>query len=102
MIAIENGMNVPSIYLDSAYSISNNWRLSTSQVAAVHDMVMCYGPTVPDGYGCCYNPRRDQINFAVSSFVSNPTTSSQRFAEALTASLIVLRDVAMSNIPSKL
>jgi len=102
MTAIENGMDIPSIYLDPAYSVSNNWRLSTSQVAAKHDMVMCYGPTAPDGYGCCYNPRRDQINFAVSSFVSSPTTSSQQFAEALSDSLTTLRDVASSNMPSKL
>ena len=34
MLAIENGMDVPSIYLDPSYSVSNNWRLSTSQVSA--------------------------------------------------------------------
>jgi len=102
MLAIENGMDVPSIYLDPSYSVSNNWRLSTSQVAAQHDMVMCYGPVAPDGYGCCYNPRRDEINFAVSSFVSSPTTSSHKFSEALSTSLVALRDVAASHIPSKL
>lgn len=31
-LAIENGIDIPTLYLDPGYSVSNNWRLSTSQV----------------------------------------------------------------------
>ena len=43
---------------------------------------MCYGPVVPEGYGCCYNPRLKDILFACSSFKSCNDTSSKRFANA--------------------
>ncbi|KAI9555588.1 hypothetical protein GHT06_018103 [Daphnia sinensis] len=101
-LAIENGIDIPSLFLDPGYSTSNNWRLSTSQVAAVNDMVMCYGPVTPDGYGCCYNPRRDAINFAVSAFNSNPTTCAEKFGHALKKCLEEMRDVAASSVPSSL
>ncbi|XP_057381809.1 carnitine O-acetyltransferase-like [Daphnia carinata] len=101
-LAIENGIDIPSLFLDPGYPISNNWRLSTSQVAAVNDMVMCYGPVTPDGYGCCYNPRRDAINFAVSAFNSNPTTCAEKFGDALKKCLEDMRDVAASSVPSSL
>lgn len=101
-LAIEGGIDIPSLFLDPGYSTSNNWRLSTSQVAAVNDMVMCYGPVTPDGYGCCYNPRRDEINFAVSAFNSNPTTCAEKFGEALKKCLEEMRDVATSSILSSL
>lgn len=71
-------------------------------MAVANDMIMCYGPVVPDGYGCCYNPRRDTINFAVSAFNSNPTTCAKKFGEALEASLIEIRDIAASQLPSNL
>ena len=32
LIAIENGIDIPNFYRDPAYSTSNNWRCSTSQV----------------------------------------------------------------------
>ncbi|XP_046459973.1 carnitine O-acetyltransferase-like isoform X1 [Daphnia pulex] len=97
-LAIENGIDIPTLYLDPGYSTSNNWRLSTSQVAAVNDMVMCYGPVAPDGYGCCYNPRRDGINFAVSAFNSNPTTCANKFGETLKGCLEEIRNIATSSM----
>ena len=126
LTAIENGIDVPDFYRDPGYSTSNNWRCSTSQVsltlnfilillkaifkfhcfyfkvAAFHDMVMCYGPVVPDGYGCCYNPHRDEINFAVSAFNSNSKTSAIKFGEALEASLVDIRNIALFRLPNKL
>lgn len=36
-LAIENGIDIPTLYLDPGYSTSNNWRLSTSQVT-----IKCY------------------------------------------------------------
>lgn len=74
----------------------------SKQIASRNSMVTCYGPVVPDGYGCCYNPRRDEIKFAVSAFNSNPSTCANKFGEALAASLTEIRDIACSQVPSKL
>ena len=45
--------------------------------------MLCFGPAVPDGYGVCYNPLEEHLNFAVSAFNSNPETNAARFGEAL-------------------
>lgn len=75
---------------------------SSSKVASAHDAIMCFGAVVPDGYGCCYNPRTNAINFAVSAFNSNPTTCVQKFREALEASLVEMRDLAAAHVHSNL
>ena len=66
---------------------------------AKHDLVMCFGPVVPDGYGICYNPQEDHINFAVSAFNTSPETDSQLFASKLTDSLLEMREVLESVPP---
>ena len=48
---------------------------------------MGYGPVVPDGYGCSYNPHAHSIVFCVSSFRSNGTTNTHRFVTQLADSL---------------
>lgn len=48
---------------------------------------MCYGPLVKDGYACCYNPREEDINFAISAFRSNKETDAKSFKESLENSL---------------
>jgi len=102
LLAVENGINVPSLYTDPSYSKSCNWRVSTSQVAVRNDMVLVFGPVVTDGYGSCYNPRNDNINFMVTAFNQDPTTSAKRFGDALQASLLDMRNLAAANMPSNL
>ena len=58
-----------------------------AQVPVVADAFMCYGPLVPDGYGCCYNPRDTQINFGTSACNSSPATVAADFRTALENSL---------------
>ena len=48
---------------------------------------MGYGPVVPDGYGCSYNPQSDSVVFCVSTFRSCKTTSTARFVNQLEESL---------------
>lgn len=48
---------------------------------------MCYGPLVENGYGICYNPRNDDIFFAVSAFNSSPETSAVEMGKSLTEAL---------------
>ena len=59
----------------------------SGQVPVVADAFMCYGPLVPDGYGCCYNPRDTQINFGTSACNSSPATVAADFRTALENSL---------------
>lgn len=102
LLAIENGMDIPKLFLDTGFIRSSHMRLSSSQVAAKCDSFMCYGPLVPDGYGCCYNPRPKEINFGTSAFRSSPDTNSAKFAEALQASFTDMHDVLLSSQKSKL
>ncbi|KRT83273.1 hypothetical protein AMK59_3062, partial [Oryctes borbonicus] len=74
LMALERGEEISPLYSDPGFLRSAHMRISTSQVATRCDGFMCYGPLVPDGYGCCYNPRPMDMNFAVSAFVENPET----------------------------
>ncbi|XP_050691120.1 carnitine O-acetyltransferase-like isoform X3 [Eriocheir sinensis] len=97
LAAIEAGMDVPKLFMDVGYLRSSHMRLSTSQVPARCEAFMCYGPLVPDGYGCCYNPRGDGVFFGVSAFNSSPETDSATFREALEQSLMDMHDVIVKD-----
>ena len=62
---------------------------------------MLYGPVVPDGYGVCYNPQKDQIIICVTSFTSCEETKSECFAANLEKSLLEMRDMLLA-CPSEL
>eukprot|EP00794_Sanderia_malayensis_P015982 gene15982-17592_t len=91
LICMESGIKLPEFFRDKGYNYSLHHKLSTSQVPSPYDTVLCFGPTVPDGYGVCYNPMEKHFNFAVSAFNSNPETSSARFAESLKTSFDDIR-----------
>nr|XP_015925085.1 carnitine O-acetyltransferase isoform X2 [Parasteatoda tepidariorum] len=101
-IALESGMNVPDLYMDGGYTTSTHFKLSTSQVPSSLDSFMCYGPLVPDGYACCYNPRPSFINFGLSACNSSPATHSSNFMAALTESLTEMHDCLVQTQKSKL
>ncbi|XP_054164790.1 carnitine O-acetyltransferase-like [Oppia nitens] len=64
--------SLDKLYTNDLYKRSKHFQLSTSQVAsALPQSFMCYGPLVTDGYGCCYNPSKNQIIFAITSFKEN-------------------------------
>ncbi|GBP40317.1 Carnitine O-acetyltransferase [Eumeta japonica] len=102
LIAIENNIDIPKLYLDSGYVKSAHMRISTSQVACKCDGFMCYGPLVPDGYATCYNPRAGDVNFATSAFLSHPDTSCASYRAALEAALQDMHDLLLLNTKSKL
>ncbi|XP_068244229.1 carnitine O-acetyltransferase-like isoform X1 [Palaemon carinicauda] len=103
LTAIESGFDVPTLFMDVGYIRSSHMRLSTSQVPARCEAFMCFGPLVPDGYGCCYNPRPNNIMFGTSAFNSSPETDSATFREALEKSLMDMHDVLLQDgLKSKL
>ncbi|XP_035223735.1 carnitine O-acetyltransferase-like isoform X2 [Stegodyphus dumicola] len=101
-IALECGMNIPELFLDAGYTTSTHFKLSTSQVPSKVDAFMCYGPLVPDGYACCYNPRPSSINFGLSACNSSPETHSSKFMNHLTESLTEMHDVIIQSQKAKL
>lgn len=102
LMALERGVEISPLYSDQGYIRSAHMRISTSQVATKCDGFMCYGPLVPDGYACCYNPRDKDMNFAVSAFVEHPETSAAKFRLALESSLLDMHNVLIKTQKSKL
>ncbi|MEQ2173268.1 hypothetical protein GOODEAATRI_030253 [Goodea atripinnis] len=100
--AAEEKLSVPAIFRDPAYAKALHYHLSTSQVPSKTDCVMCFGPVVPDGYGFCYNPMEDHINFAVSSFNSCKETDAGDLAGAVEEALLDLRRLLEQTPRSKL
>ncbi|XP_058805057.1 carnitine O-acetyltransferase-like isoform X2 [Phymastichus coffea] len=94
MMARDEKIDLPKFFSDVGYKKSTYFTLTSSQVAFKTASFMCYGPVVPDGYGCCYNPRTDNILFACSSFKSCSTTSSKNFADTLKQSLCIMKKLA--------
>lgn len=93
MQALENGENIPELFMDISYMMASHFKLSTSQVPALSDSVMCYGPSVPDGYGVCYNLYEDCFNVSISSYFTSPQTSSVAFGEHLVQTLVDLKSL---------
>ena len=52
-----------------------------------HDVVICFGAVVPDGYGVCYCLQDHRIVLIVSSFRSHPETDSILFGAKLMESM---------------
>ena len=94
MIAKEENIELPQFFNDIGYTRSTYFTLTSSQVGYKTDSFMCYGPVVPEGYGCCYNPRPNDIYFACSSFKGSPETSSKDFADLLRKSMISMKKLA--------
>lgn len=52
---------------------------------------MGYGPVVPDGYGCSYNPKKDVVIFCISSLNSSSETNTEAFRQSLEEALDSMR-----------
>lgn len=102
MQAVEEKLSIPALYTDAAYAKALHYKLSTSQVPSKTDCVMCFGPVVPDGYGVCYNPMEDHINFAMSSFNTCKETNSAHLAQAMQDALLDMRTLLEQTPKAKL
>lgn len=100
--AIEDRVSVPEIFTDPSYATAMHYKISTSQVPAKSDCVMCFGPVVPDGYAVCYNPKEEHINLAVSSFNTCAETDTARMVQAVEAALLDMRTLLETTPKAKL
>lgn len=94
MIVNEEKMEIPEFYKDVGWTRSTHFTLTSSQVPYKTASFMCYGPVVPEGYGCCYNPRKSDILFACSSFKDSSETCTKSFAETLKNTLCEMKKIA--------
>lgn len=79
---------------------SKRFVLSTSQVHSIYPKTfLTYGPLVPEGYGCCYNPTDDQIVVAITADTSNPSIdcSPTKYKAVLEESLLQMQDMLNQN-----
>jgi len=83
------------LYKNELYLRSKHYNLSTSQVATIFpNSFMCYGPLVYDGYGCCYNPSKNQITFGISAFkLNNGNTNASSYKNELQNSLNLMSEI---------
>ncbi|XP_072176698.1 carnitine O-acetyltransferase-like [Diadema setosum] len=100
LTAIEKGLNVPDLFMDTAFTSSFHFRLSTSQVPGKEDLLMLFGPVVPDGYGICYNPHPNHFNISITAYNTSPETDSDRFAATLTDNLLELQELLLKAPPA--
>ncbi|XP_063041670.1 carnitine O-acetyltransferase b isoform X2 [Engraulis encrasicolus] len=91
--AIEEGLSVPRIFMDTAYGLATHWKLRTGQVPSNTDSVMCFGPLVPDGYAVCYNPQSDHVHFSITAFNCCEETNAEKLATTLENTLCDLQEL---------
>ncbi|KAK4880539.1 hypothetical protein RN001_008685 [Aquatica leii] len=93
---------LPAFFSDVGYTRSTHFRLSTSQVATKCDALMAYGPSVYDGYGLCYNPRKNDINFGLSAWAGCCETNIEQFQTYLIQSLCDMQTLLCRNQKAKM
>ncbi|XP_075995665.1 carnitine O-acetyltransferase b [Genypterus blacodes] len=91
--AIEDGLSIPKIFMDTAYGLATHWKLRTGQVPSNTDSVMCFGPLVPDGYAICYNPQADHVHFSITSFNCCEATHAETMALTVQNTLCQLQEL---------
>ncbi|CAL1583376.1 unnamed protein product [Knipowitschia caucasica] len=91
--AIEQGLSIPKVFMDTAYGLATHWKLRTGQVPANTDSVMCFGPLVPDGYAVCYNPQADHVHFSITAFNCCEETNAETMAATVNATLCELQEM---------
>ncbi|KAJ3608692.1 hypothetical protein NHX12_023223 [Muraenolepis orangiensis] len=91
--AIEEGLSIPKVFMDTAYGLATHWRLRTGQVPSNTDSVMCFGPLVPDGYAVCYNPQADHVHFSVTAFNCCEETDAETLARTIKLTLGQLQEL---------
>lgn len=81
---LKSGEEVPEIYNDEAYSKTNHWELSTSQLSSKFLDGWGYGEVVTDGYGLSYSIGDEYIRWTITSLKLGTKELGHYLAEAAT------------------
>ena len=89
--------SLANLYSNELFLRSKHFHMSTSQVSSIlAQSFMCYGPAVYDGYGCCYNPSKKQIIFAISAFTKdNGNTNALNYKNEIQKSLRFMKEIIL-------
>ncbi len=91
LMARELGLEAPALFSQEVWT--RGWELSTAQLPMTALLVNGFGPVTHGGYGIGYVVQDPYFTCHVTSFRSHPETSSARFAEALRAGYLEMRDL---------
>ncbi|GAA97179.1 hypothetical protein E5Q_03855 [Mixia osmundae IAM 14324] len=105
-LVLQPGESHP-LFEDELFSLSQEWKLSTSGLSAGDRFFGTgFGTVWPDGYGINYLAGNKIIKFGIESKKSCPTTSTHKFrtalAEALREMRAVCEEAAPASTPPKL
>lgn len=96
--AINEGLSIPKLFMDTAYGLATHWKLRTGQMPTNTDSVMCFGPLVPDGYSVCYNPQADHVHFSIVAFNCCEETNAETLACTLKDTLCDLQELLQPTV----
>lgn len=89
----------PSLFSDKAYELSKRYRISTSNISGGAGASPIWGgfsAMYDDGYGICYALQPDRINFSITCYNNEATTSAAEFKRALEAALLEMVELCLS------
>ncbi|KAI0345883.1 acyltransferase ChoActase/COT/CPT [Trametopsis cervina] len=81
---LKEGESLPEIYTDPAFSKTNHWELSTSNLSSPVLDGWGYGEVVPDGYGLSYTIGDEYIRWTITSEKRRTKDLKHYLAEAAT------------------
>ncbi|KAH9936124.1 acyltransferase ChoActase/COT/CPT [Fomitopsis serialis] len=81
---LKEGEPTPPIYTDEAFSKTNHWELSTSNLSSPFLDGWGYGEVVPDGYGLSYSIGDEYIRWTITSLQRRTADLKHYIAEAAT------------------
>ncbi|RHZ08368.1 hypothetical protein DYB37_001292 [Aphanomyces astaci] len=89
----------PSLFTDKAFELTKRYRISTSNISGTAGASPIWGgfsAMYNDGYGVCYALQPDRINFSITAYHTDPTTSAATFKRHLEAALLDMVELCLS------
>uniref|UniRef100_A0A0N4ZQL6 Carn_acyltransf domain-containing protein n=1 Tax=Parastrongyloides trichosuri TaxID=131310 RepID=A0A0N4ZQL6_PARTI len=86
---------LPEIFKSNIYKKMMDFKVSTSQVPTKYPLSLSFGPSSPDCYGICYNPREKEIIFTITAYNECENTSTYNFGKELDRALCDLRNILL-------
>ncbi|KAL3268434.1 hypothetical protein HHI36_007545 [Cryptolaemus montrouzieri] len=95
MASKEMKQPLPDLFKTVAYHKSGRFRIVTRQNPMKKNCFTCYAPGLDGGYGCCYNPRAEDINMCVTCRRDDCESNPKLFLDAWACSMKNIADVLL-------